>query len=515
MTKEKNHMKNDINKILNDLYMIDPKLKKQEKEIKKIIQEIIKEKPNTKFDKNFAYELRIKIMNKAEELKNKKNSNIFNFIFMKKTYYVFGGVAVIALVIVTSLSLNKIENKNIAFDNSNFTRLGPEAFGSLSGLDQGNQNLNAEESMLKADGLGSAVGAGGQNTAPLTTSSRNVEEKMIMPPYYGTKYEYEYIGEDFSVNQEKMEVYKRIKNLPNENSLNSLINNIDLDLLDISAFKDSKLQNLNFVEDRNFGFMVSLNPSEGMVSISQNWQKWPNPFQNCREQSCYENARLKISQVPSDEEIIKIADNFIKEYGIDISLYENGQVDKRWEETYSHAENLETAYVPDSISVIYQLKINGKDIYDNGGNPDGIRVNVDIRNKKVSGAWNITSNSYQSSEYQVEQDVNRILDLAKKGGQNIYYNNQAEKTVTIKIGNPELIYVKHYKYENNQTEELLIPALKFPIIEKPEDSYLSYNQIIVPIIKDILDERINDPGVLPRPIEPLLLEESAAKEIDQ
>jgi len=44
---------NNIEKILNELYIIDPSFKSQEGEIKNIIQELLKSKPEIKIDENF------------------------------------------------------------------------------------------------------------------------------------------------------------------------------------------------------------------------------------------------------------------------------------------------------------------------------------------------------------------------------------------------------------------------------------------------------------------------------
>ena len=54
-------MNNKINEILSELYQIDPKMKKDEKQIKKIIENLISLKSNVKIDDKFHDELRIKL----------------------------------------------------------------------------------------------------------------------------------------------------------------------------------------------------------------------------------------------------------------------------------------------------------------------------------------------------------------------------------------------------------------------------------------------------------------------
>jgi len=65
-----------------------------------------------------------------------------------------------------------------------------------------------------------------------------------------------------------------------------------------------------------------------------------------------------------------------------------------------------------------------------------------------------------------------------------------------------LEYVKIWKFNEDKREnaELLVPAFVFPILEKPEGTYFWQERIIIPIVKELLDEadkRNND--IEPRP----------------
>jgi len=95
-------MEKDIEKILEDVYLIDPELKKHEDDLKKILTEIIQKKPDTKFDESFKEELKIKLLSRAEDLIAEKNlkANWFSGIFMVKnfSYAVFGAGLVIFIL---------------------------------------------------------------------------------------------------------------------------------------------------------------------------------------------------------------------------------------------------------------------------------------------------------------------------------------------------------------------------------------------------------------------------------
>lgn len=82
----------DINQILNELYEIDPALRQYEKEITKLIGEMLRVRPDTKFDAAFAAQLREKL---AKPTKFK-----INFNFMKKSYVLAAGFAAIVLVLI-------------------------------------------------------------------------------------------------------------------------------------------------------------------------------------------------------------------------------------------------------------------------------------------------------------------------------------------------------------------------------------------------------------------------------
>ena len=108
--------------------------------------------------------------------------------------------------------------------------------------------------------------------------------------------------------------------------------------------------------------------------------------------------------------------------------------------------------------------------------------------------------------YKTETDINKILDIARRGGRNVYTYQNNQKVIEVKIGTPTLSYVKIWQYNNNQNDELLVPAFIFPILEKPAVNYFYKDNIIVPLISDMLDSD-NNPRVMPMPlVEPAIME---------
>jgi hypothetical protein len=92
-------MKNDIQSILEDLYMIDPGLEKDEKNLKKLIEQLIQAKPDIAIDKQFAEGLRRQLMARADELKASK-PNLMTLVH-RFIYPLAGGVLATVLIVVT------------------------------------------------------------------------------------------------------------------------------------------------------------------------------------------------------------------------------------------------------------------------------------------------------------------------------------------------------------------------------------------------------------------------------
>src|SRR3989344_3727027 len=92
----------NIEQILKELYEIDPSLKQYEAQVKSIISEMVKAKPDTKFDAAFAASLRQRLMGSGG-LASKPG--FFNWGFRKESYRVlaFGLAAVILVVVGYSL----------------------------------------------------------------------------------------------------------------------------------------------------------------------------------------------------------------------------------------------------------------------------------------------------------------------------------------------------------------------------------------------------------------------------
>lgn len=504
-------MKEQIDKILGEIFLIDPELKKHEKELKKIMQEIIDKKPDTKFDAAFKEELKARILARAEELIREKSAKkrwLKEFFTPRSLSYAFSG-AITAFIIMLPVfySFNKgllLENifggntVDIQKNVNKITNTGPRAFGDLALGAPGN-----EVSELAAQKESSIAGKGGGGGLEAPESSAR-----IGIPYQPEIVEFNYLyeGEDFNLNESFLPVYKRIKE-QSSSGMKDLFSELDLETIDLSKFKNIKINNLSLTEDREYGYYVNVNFENKSISISKNWNKWPSAGQTCQTEDCLLNNRLTIDDIPDDESIINVARGFLAYLGISPDKYGEPTVNDHWREIYENAENREKAWIPDEISVIFPFVVKGQTVYDYGGNKSGLSVNVDIREMKASGAYNIFPQVLESSDYPAETDVSRIMASLEKGGYQNYSGirrgREADKVIEVELGAPSIELIMHYQYdpEKRTSDELYIPALVFPVKSLSEKTpYFNRQAIVVPLIKDILDADLDRGAIEPMPL---------------
>lgn len=481
----KNNQNEKIKDILDDLYEIDPVLEHYEEEIKKTIRELLKSKPNIKIDQKFVSELREKIMKRVEELQHepqKKNFSFWRVFFGAKFSYAVSGALIFILFIGIFTYLTNFSNVP-GLNRETFpqtivekTSLGNNAFGSLG---SGGQNVTASEER-DAGGIG---GGGGTQVSAVP----GFDASKAIAPYYPPKYLYK--GGEVELKEDKVEVLRRKNKLEYTRSFSGLLESFGFGLADLTGFDNTRVQTINLVQEKEFGYSIFISMDEGIISIDSYWPKWPHTQNRCIDERCAMENSLNLSDIPSDEEMITIAKNFVSEHKINLSNYGEPEIEKSWNQVY-YAQPMETSqiYIPDIITVKYPLLINGKLVYEQGGTKQGVGIGINIREKRVSGVYNLSIQEYESSLYEAETDFSKIMKVAEKGGLYNYYM-PGEQVREIEIGAPEFAYSIIWKYDESAqtTRTLLVPALVFSIFENPEN-YPSYNdKVVIPLAKELLD----------------------------
>lgn len=465
-------MKNHIDHIVDELCQLDPQLEKKRPDLRKMVAEILKHKPDTKFDEAFKKKLYRQLMEKAVSTNN--TSSFLTSLFMKPLPSLFSGAVLGAVLMFATTQYLPLSTQPTLTDSEETTEkddyiasygpndviingIGPGAFGPLS------------MSVRSQSGGG---GGGMTNPASIADSKMMIAPDM---PYRPTHYEYNYTGE-FSLPSEPVEVLKRIRGKELLENLPGSISQMASHLINLSLFDDVKLNSLDMLEGSSNGYTININFSEGSVNIFKQYEYKPY----------VEGQQPPQFTMPSDETLFAMANDFMKKYQIDLTNYASPEINDYWR---NYPENP----VPQQITVIYPLLINGKPVYEQGGTKFGITVNVDLMEKAVVSAWNIRSNRYDSSSYPAVADKETILNIAKKGGMypDYYFSEEEKPTVSLELSTPEEAYLNFYSFnqQTGQSEEVLVPSLVFTLSSEHQDNtYPPRQKIIVPLAKEIIEE---------------------------
>jgi len=207
---------------------------------------------------------------------------------------------------------------------------------------------------------------------------------------------------------------------------------------------------------------------------------------------------------------VAVADAFLNEYKINRSNYGQGMISKSWGSSFIQFPlSAETGVqlVPFDAVVIYPLLIDNKEVYEEWGGQTGITVSINMKGERVSSVSGVGIQNYERSNYKAETDVNKILELAKKGGQSEvaydYAIGSPTKIVTVKLGTPikQLVQIYQYKEASGRAEILYVPAMVFPIQDISDKQYFFRENVIIPLASELFSQRADPPvHILPAPM---------------
>jgi len=498
------------------------------------IEKLIKtSKPDTKIDKRFALKLRAQLLGNTSFQSSELgilDQIINSFKYMTNMYKYAGAVAVVVLAVAAGVyATQKQGNIKLAFAPE-ITGVGASAFGSLVSQDGKGSVLQgapvAEDSSNSADqssamelsrvtsSIAPVAGYGGGGGV----STGMVGEKMIWPG--PAPIAYKYTGDEFTLENSTVNVMRRVKGYQASQNLANMIGSMNLGIINLKAFSQTQVQNINLVEDKDFGYYININLYDGTISLNENWERWDNLNTKCgSDQRCYDDNRLKLSDVPSDDELIRISNDFLQERGIGTDTYGTAEVINDWR-MWLDQQPAEYQYITETITVRYPLIINNEVVYDQSGTPYGLSVSVNVRYKRVSSIWGLSSQQYEASEYEAITDVDKIIAYAEAGGMTgpVYYEVDGATNAAyenIELGTPEYVLIQLYNYQDNKSNELLVPALRFPIVNQPKDnSYYWRTSVVVPLAKELMNDYAL-PEPRPMPVDDPVLMQGAESSVPE
>ncbi len=515
-------MSSDLRSILGELYTIDPSLQDHEAELIPVLEAMMRSKPDVTPDEAFIQRLRSMLREKNvmvsssnhDQKKYSSSSSFFSFFTMNHLQYTVTGV-VLGAIIAGPITYSLTQSGGLpSFTNeSNGTQKlfsysvedsGSSAFGDLSTVQQN-----------------TAYGRGGGGGAPEIDTAMSARpqsgggggDAMMIDPKIGliapemTQYNLVFDGALPSLT-DSVDVYSRMRGVSNAD-IGQILSAFNTGLIDLGSFGNAKTDMISFYQDTEYGYMVNVSFREGTININQNWEKWPHPESACRDEACYQRFRVKAEDVPADDVLIGIANAFVEKYSIDLSQYGEPEVNNQWRAQYEAATDKSMVWIPDGAQVIYPLLIDGKPVYDEGGMKTGISINVNVREKRVSDAWGIMDQKYRKSAYAGVTDeaaIRAFIDAYGVFPTDFMPQGTTVKSVDITLGTPEVSLVRMYHYRDNMSDELLVPALVFPVTNVPEGEYFYQKSITVPLAADLLKERTGQGNPVPMP---LIMEDTA------
>jgi len=510
-------MNQSIRSILDELYALEPTLRAQEQELIPLLEKMMKAKPNVEPDPAFVQRLQMLLKERAAAAPTRTSP--FSFLTMPNFNYAITGAVLGAVItgpivyaIIASGGLAPVpvmkDGDNEPLFSYSVEETSDQAFGNLG-----------SPALSVTSGRGQA-GGGGSVPTPMAAESSNeavatdAAQKMMAPdigllPYEITEYNFTIDGDIPELTAQEVDILKRQKGISSP-GIGSVLGSFDTGLIDMNTFDNAKVDSINFYQDTQFGYMFSINFREGSLSINANWEKWPHPEQNCSDEACYNRYRLDINDIPSDDALIAIANDFMSDHNVDLSRYGQPEVNNLWRRDYANTPNKSEFYVPDAANVVYPLLIEGQPVYDEGGTKAGISVGVNVREKRVSDAWGIMDQKFIKSAYPAVTDKAQIIAFLDTFGdmQKQWMPEGAKvKTVNITLGAPTIGYTRMYVYDEDKGmgDELIVPALIFPVKNVPAGDFFYRDTVTVPLAQELL-EKTNQPIVIPEP-RPLMLED--------
>lgn len=463
-------MEKKVQTILKELYAIDPSLKEHEDSVKKVLARIVSDKPDTQFDRAFAERLKADLLEQPLRQKEKKS-----FTFLPKPMFAFFGSA-LAVVLVVSLVVNNSGLETT--QQASITSLSANAFGSLS-----SDNTGSAPGPVGGRGAGGGVAMSEMlSIAPGSGVGDSAKMSIAAPYPHYNNYKLVYRGETLELNDSTVSVLRRVKPGSGRTDLTRSLSSLNFGGVNLGSFGSAGLTSFELADDGVNGYIVNVNVRDGVVSVNQNWQTW----YPCPNGVCEQHSPLTQDDVPSDETLISMANAFLSEHGVSLASYGSPVVEDAWRSVRPLLEGDRTTqmYVPENVSVVYPLTIEGQGVIDGSGTKVGLRVGIDIRKNKVSSAWPIQDNNFEASSYAAETDAQRIVSYAQRMTSYDPFSKDVKELV---LGTPARVLLQHYSYDSGKgvSTELYVPALAFPVQDVPEDFYPK--TVVVPLVKDMLD----------------------------
>ncbi len=479
--------KNDIKKIIEDLYRLDPRFR-EKPEFPRIVEEILSAQPGAELDEHFITRLRAQLMIEAKKNMDRRPISSPFARWLRLGVPVAAIIAVIVYAGTSGVFTRNSRSNELTF-SAHYIDREAQAFGSFTGSSVAPLTNDSVAFGKGGDSVDSTSGTAIHSEPSNAGSESDRMAMSITYPYPFTQYEYVYAGEPNPLMADSGNVLKRAIGVAVMGNLVSAISRAKFGGLDLSTFRDLEVQNLQVAENREGGYLINIDFIGGYIYIGKNW-KFGSPYPDQPETQ---------AQLMSDEQAILIANAFLKAHKMSTTAFGAPTVEPLPEimplmEEAISARPIEAAssdakmmaYIPEIVTVVYPLTIDGVTVHEEGGILYGMRVGVNVRTGEVDSVSEFGTQTYERSSYPLVTETPRLIDYLNKRSIFPTEPGMEIKKVTVTLGTPTVVYMRHWKSDESgsQSNEYLIPAAAFPIIAGGESHYTK--TVVVPLVDDFL-----------------------------
>ncbi len=468
--------------IIEELLALDPSLIPHRAEVERTVVTLLRSKPESHLREEFTRELLAKLQTQLNHRPLSLASPSSPFLSMLPRFFFLGGGAIAGalatFLILTTPTIGPTPtlSPQSAEDAAPITALSREAFGSLG--------TNAATSARPQSGGG---GGGGDMAMG---QALGAEKMMIYPPEDFTIIEYRYDG-DVTLPEGDIEVLRRRRHSAAGDAQNLFSTSPLVGLLSLNSLGNLQVQQVSLSQPGKEPYSVSLDFLDGSIWINRMTDYKSRPDSNCGDEACFQQYRLKESDMLSMEELVSITRDFIAELGIDTGKYGEPQMLDDWRIFYAQTEDKANYYFPEMQTVVLPFLIDGKPVYEEYGEPYGMNFSVDIRRREVVSVSNLRTHTFDSSAYAGATDIEKLRKVITQGGSAAWYPEGSKKVVASLEASTE-VYLHTYQWDEASatSSELFVPALSFAVTDMPTESY-SKKRVVVPLAAELVDRLLN------------------------
>lgn len=414
-----------MDKILKELYALDPELKKQDKLLRSVLKELMEARPVVSMDPAFYEQLRRQI-----RVRMKEDAGEFSVRTAVRglgpwTFAFAGGFGLLAVAVVYFSLHSSPTGLQIA-------TVGEEAYGPFVAEEPGK-------------------GGGGE-------------------PGEVLDFTFEYVGEPLT-DYGSLDAYHSIPSLPEGLDLD-----LELPTVDVDSFGDFLPKSLELTPKNGDGYVLNYGYSGGLT-LQEESPYTRARMEACNAGTCPPASYLSEDSLPTDEDLIAIVEDFWEDHVFSHELFGRPFVEESVV-ALQFEEGIEPFF-----TVVYPMILEGQPVYSLWGSvPEGVYVNVDALRQKVTGLYGYSvSPRFEKSAYPTLSSEQVLAD-AQNGGFGFQHWPEPTRIVTLQLGTPELVLSDYTTWVGGGSQTYYLPTLRFPILNDTEDLYRP-DSILVPLVE--------------------------------